>query len=96
MQNPELAQPLIQELAQNNPRFAQQLAQNPEAIMQLLGAGLDDDEEGGGIPPGAQVIQVTEEERAAIERVSGSLSRSYGLELMSIRSWSRLVSSGKT
>ncbi|RPD57633.1 UV excision repair protein Rad23 [Lentinus tigrinus ALCF2SS1-7] len=69
IQNPQLAQPLIQELAQNNPVFAQELAANPDALMQILGGALDDDEEGGGIPPGAQVIQVTEEERAAIERL---------------------------
>ncbi|TFK81065.1 UV excision repair protein Rad23 [Polyporus arcularius HHB13444] len=67
-QNPQLAQPLIQELARNNPALAQQMAADPEALLQLLG-GMEDDEEGGGLPPGAQVIQVTEEERAAIERL---------------------------
>ncbi|KAI0705080.1 hypothetical protein C8T65DRAFT_653147 [Cerioporus squamosus] len=67
-QNPQLAQPLIQELARNNPGLAQQMAADPEALLQLLG-GMEDDEEGGGLPPGAQVIQVTEEERAAIERL---------------------------
>jgi UV excision repair protein RAD23 len=54
--------------------MAQQLAQNPEMLMQILGslaAGEDaEDGEGGGVPPGAQVISVTEEERAAIQRVS--------------------------
>ncbi|OBZ70858.1 UV excision repair protein rhp23 [Grifola frondosa] len=68
--NPALAQPLIQQLAASNPHLAQAFAQNPEALMQLLGGNLEfgDDEE-GGIPPGAQVIQVTEEERAAIQRL---------------------------
>lgn len=49
------------------------IAQNPEALLQLLGVGnMDfDDEEGGELPPGAHVVSVTEEERAAIQRVSG-------------------------
>lgn len=70
-QNPALIQPLIQQLAASNPAIAQMIAQNPEALMQLL--GLDDfegDGEGGALPPGAQVVSVTPEERAAIERVS--------------------------
>ncbi len=66
-QNPALAQPLIQQIASNNPAIAQALAQNPEALFDLLGVeGIDED---NMIPPGAQVISVTEEERAAIERV---------------------------
>jgi len=67
-QNPALIQPLIQQLAMQNPAIAQMIAQNPEALFQLLGIELDD-EEGGQLPPGAQVISVTEEERAAIQRV---------------------------
>ena len=39
--------------------------------MQLLGVGEGDFEgEEGDIPPGAHVVSVTEEERAAIQRVS--------------------------
>ncbi|EIM82826.1 UV excision repair protein Rad23 [Stereum hirsutum FP-91666 SS1] len=72
-QNPALIQPLIQQLAGSNPQLAQLIAQNPEALFQLLGGenGLDfeDDGEGGGLPPGAQVINITEEERQAIERL---------------------------
>ncbi|OJT12491.1 UV excision repair protein rhp23 [Trametes pubescens] len=67
-QNPALIQPVIQEIAAQNPQLAQLFAQNPEALAQILGGELGDDEE-GEIPPGAQVIQVTEEERAAIERL---------------------------
>ncbi|GLB37130.1 putative UV excision repair protein Rad23 [Lyophyllum shimeji] len=66
-QNPALLQPLIQQLAAQHPAIAQGLAQNPEALMQLLAPEFD--EEGGGIPPGAQVVSVTPEERAAIERL---------------------------
>lgn len=61
---------MIQQLAQNNPQLAQALAQNPEALLELLGgtdAGLGED--GDPIPPGAHVLSVTPEERDAIERV---------------------------
>lgn len=65
--DPSSIQPLIQNLAQQNPAIAQMLAQNPELLMHLL--GLEDDGEGGVVPPGAQVISVTEEEMAAIQRL---------------------------
>ena len=59
---------MIQQLAQSNPQLAQVLAQNPEALLDLLGdPGVGDD--GEPIPPGAQVLSVTPEERDAIERV---------------------------
>jgi UV excision repair protein RAD23 len=71
-QNPALIQALIQQLAQQNPALAQHLANNPEALLQLLGVGDGDDDGGteGEIPPGAQTISVTAEEREAIARVS--------------------------
>ncbi len=80
-QNPALIQPVIQEIAAQNPQLAQLFAQNPEALAQILGGELGDDEE-GEIPPGAQVIQVTEEERAAIERVRRTLSERLGRRLI--------------
>lgn len=74
-QNPAMIQPVIQQLAAQNPQIAQAIAQNPEALMQLLGGGPGGEGEGewegeGDLPPGAHVVSVTEEERAAIERVS--------------------------
>lgn len=74
MQNPALLQPMIQQIAQANPGLAEYLGQNPEALLQLLGTlggegGFDDGEGEGGAPPGSHVVQVTPEERAAIERV---------------------------
>ena len=77
MQNPAFLQPMIQQIAQANPGLAEHLAQNPEALLQLLGTlggdGAFDDGEGeggeGGSSSGGQVLQVTPEERAAIERV---------------------------
>lgn len=58
-QNPDLIQPMLQQMAQENPQLAQLFAQNPEALMALLAGGT-----------GPQVIQVTPEEQAAIQRVS--------------------------
>ncbi|KAF8828990.1 hypothetical protein HHX47_DHR3000985 [Lentinula edodes] len=66
--NPEAIQPLVQSIAAQNPGLAQLLASNPEALMNLLGGG-DLEGEEGDLPPGAQVVNVTEEERAAIERL---------------------------
>ena len=69
-QNPQLAQPIIQELAASNPALAQMLGQNPEMLAHFLSSALEaEGDEGGQLPPGTQVVQVTEEERAAIERV---------------------------
>jgi len=70
-QNPALAQPLIQQLAAQNPQLAQLFAQNPEAILQLLGGGegFDFGDDGEGLPPGTHVINITEEEQAAIQRL---------------------------
>ena len=65
-ENPEMAQPLIQQLAMQNPAMAQMLAQNPDALAQLLGVDLEEE-----APPGTHVVSVTVEERAAIERVCG-------------------------
>ena len=66
--NPNMIGPLLQQLAASNPGLAQALARNPEALMQLFGS--EDGEEGEeALPPGAHVVSVTEEERAAIQRV---------------------------
>jgi len=65
-----MAQHLVQQIAQNNPQLAQTLGQHPEALLQLLGEMEEFGDDGeGGLPPGAQVVNVTEEERAAIERL---------------------------
>ncbi|PCH36178.1 UV excision repair protein Rad23 [Wolfiporia cocos MD-104 SS10] len=70
--NPQLAQPLIQQIAQQNPQLAQLLAHNPEALLQLLGGAegdFEDDMGEGGLPPGAQVVHITEAEQQAIQRL---------------------------
>jgi UV excision repair protein RAD23 len=75
-QNPAAVQPLIQQLAASNPQLAQMFAQNPEALLQLLGnnEGGFEGEDGENLPPGAHIVHVSEEERAAIERVCFSVS----------------------
>ena len=70
---------MIQQLAQTNPDMAQYIASNPDGFLQLLGqmggdGGFDDDGEGEGAGlraglQGRHVIQLTQEEHAAIERV---------------------------
>ncbi|KAF9051042.1 UV excision repair protein Rad23 [Hymenopellis radicata] len=68
-QNPALIQPIIHQLAANNPQLGQLIQQNPEALMQLLGGGGAEGDDDGPVPPGSHVVHVTEEERAAIERL---------------------------
>lgn len=65
-QQPTMLEPILQQVAAGNPQLAQMITQNPEQFMQLLAEGGDDDV---ALPPGAQQISVTEEEREAIERL---------------------------
>ncbi|GAA5824449.1 hypothetical protein JCM11251_000427 [Rhodosporidiobolus azoricus] len=85
-QNPQLLQPFLQQLAASNPELLSMIERNQEEFVQFLqeGAGDDadmsdlldqlggaDDGEGGMGADGSQYIQVTEEERAAIDRLVG-------------------------
>ncbi|KAK3302412.1 XPC-binding domain-containing protein [Chaetomium strumarium] len=66
-QQPQMLEPILQQLGASNPQLAQLIAQRPEEFLQLLSeTGGDDD---AFLPPGAQQISVTEEERDAIERL---------------------------
>lgn len=65
-QQPQMLEPILQQLGAGNPQLAQLIAQNPDQFLNLLGEDGDDD---APLPPGAQTISVTEEERDAIERV---------------------------
>jgi UV excision repair protein RAD23 len=64
-----MLEPILQQLGAGNPQLAELIATNPDQFLQLLGEYADDDTP---LPPGAQAISVTEEERDAIERVSFS------------------------
>lgn len=66
-QQPQMLEPILQQVAQGNPQIANLIASHPDQFMQLLAEDADDDT---ALPPGAQPISVTEEERDAIERVS--------------------------
>lgn len=61
-----MLEPILQQLGAGNPQLAQLISQNPQQFLALLGEEGDDD---APLPPGAQAIAVTEEERDAIERV---------------------------
>ena len=66
-QQPQMLEPILQQLGEGNPALAQLIARFPDQFLALLGEDADDDVP---LPPGAQAISVTEEERDAIERVS--------------------------
>lgn len=63
-QQPQMLEPILQQVAAGNPQIAQLIGQNEEQFLQLLSEDGDD-----VLPPGTQTISVTEEERDAIERV---------------------------
>ncbi|KIH88312.1 UV excision repair protein RAD23 [Sporothrix brasiliensis 5110] len=66
-QQPQMLEPILQQLGAGNPQLAQLIAQNPDQFLSLLSEDGDDDD--APLPPGAQAIAVTEEERDAIERL---------------------------
>jgi UV excision repair protein RAD23 len=83
-QNPQLIQPLIQQIAGQNPALAQAIATNPEMLFQLLAGEEGEGEEGAGgqLPPGAHVIELTPAEREAVGRVrTHSFTRILGADV---------------
>ena len=65
--NPQLLEPIIQNIAQGNPQLAALINQNPEMFLQMLLEGTGDGGP-GALAPGT--IQVTPEEAEAIGRVN--------------------------
>jgi len=63
---PRMLEPILQQVGAGNPQLAQLIGQNPEQFLQLLSEDADED---APLPPGAQAVSVTEEEREAIERL---------------------------
>lgn len=68
---PRMLEPILQQVGAGNPQLAALIGQNQDQFLQLLS---EDAEGDAPLPPGAQEISVTEEEREAIERVSLCLS----------------------
>merc|ERR1711977_536196 len=66
VQQPQMLEPILQQVGAGNPQLAALIGQHPEQFLQLLSEDGDND---APLPPGAQAISVTEEERAAIERL---------------------------
>lgn len=65
-QQPAMLEAILQQVAAGNPQLANLIGANQAQFMQLLSENGDDD---APLPPGAQTVEVTEEEQAAIERV---------------------------
>jgi len=66
-QQPQMLEPILQQVGAGNPQLAAMIANQPEEFLRLLAE--DHGEDDAALPPGAQAIQVTEEEREAIERL---------------------------
>ena len=64
---PRMLEPILQSVGHGNPQLAALIGQNPDQFLQLLSEDVEGDTP---LPPGAQEISVTEEEREAIERVT--------------------------
>ena len=62
-----MLEPILQQVGAGNPDLARLIGEHPDQFLQLLSEDAGDDMP---LPPGAQEISVTEEERDAIERVS--------------------------
>jgi len=72
--NPQLLQPVLQQLGEQNPQILQLINQHQQEFIQLINEPVQGGAQGGipGVgapPPGAQYIQVTVEEKAAIDRL---------------------------
>jgi UV excision repair protein RAD23 len=65
-QQPQMLEPILQQVGAGNPQLAQMIASHPDQFLQLLAEDADED---APLPPGAQQISVTEEEHEAIERL---------------------------
>ncbi|MDI1491717.1 MAG: UV excision repair protein rad23 [Ramalina farinacea] len=63
---PHMLEPILQQVGHGNPQLAQLIGENPDQFLRLLSEDAGDDVP---LPPGAQEISVTEDEREAIERL---------------------------
>ena len=77
-----MLEPILQQVGAGNPDLARMIGENPDQFLQLLSEDTGDDTP---LPPGAQEVSVTEEERDAIERVSPYLSLSSIFYIMTYK-----------
>ena len=76
MQDPSYLQQALQDIQASNPQLYEYIQQNPQAALQLLmggnvpGVAPQGEEE----PEEGEAIQVTEEEKAAINRVYNNIN----------------------
>lgn len=71
-QNPQLLQPILQQMGANNPQLLQLIQQNPDAFLQMMAEGDGEEAEETSGPGGfgmPQVVHITPEEDAAINRL---------------------------
>lgn len=62
-----MLEPILQQIGAGNPDLASIIGRYPNQFLQLLS---EEDENDASPPPGAEAINVNEEELAAIQRVS--------------------------
>ncbi|ORX50163.1 UV excision repair protein Rad23 [Hesseltinella vesiculosa] len=68
--NPAMLQPLLQQIGASNPELLSVINADPHGFLSALtGEAGEGDEGEGAIPQGSQVIQVTQEEKEAIDRL---------------------------
>lgn len=82
-QNPAALAPLVQALAQTNPRLASAMAEDPEAVLNLLasgaaGGGEGEGEEGVTLPA---MDELNPEDRTAVEQVSSLMMQKQDSKL---------------
>lgn len=70
LQNPSVLPQMVQALQGTNPEMARAITENQDEFLQMLQEADDDEDEAGG-PDGEVQIEVSDGDRAAVERLAG-------------------------